>query len=54
LRDLRVANTFFLGMLSQFLPLSREAWLAALATCFKKAVEQNKDAFIKGADYDLE
>ena len=54
LKDLRVANTFFLGMLSRFLPLSREAWMAAVETGFSRAVAENKQAFIKGAEYDLE
>ena len=54
LKDLRVANTFFLGMLSRFLPLSREAWMAAVEKGFSRAVVENKQAFVKGAEYDLE
>ncbi len=54
LKDLRVANTFFLGMLSRFLPLSREAWMEAVETGFSRSVAENKQAFVKGAEYDLE
>jgi indolepyruvate ferredoxin oxidoreductase beta subunit len=51
--DPRFENTFFLGVLSRFLPLAREVWLAALAQGFVRAQEENRRIFVLGAETDL-
>ena len=51
--DPRFENTFFLGVLSRHLPLSREVWLAALAQGFARAQEENRRIFLLGAETDL-
>ena len=51
--DPRFENTFFLGVLSRFLPLSREVWLAALVQGFVRAQEENRRIFLLGAETDL-
>ena len=51
--DPRFENTFLLGVLSRFLPLSREIWLAALAQGFVRAPEENRRIFLLGAETDL-
>ena len=46
----RFENTFFLGVLSRFLPLPRTAWLDALAQGFARAQEENQRIFLLGAE----
>jgi indolepyruvate ferredoxin oxidoreductase beta subunit len=45
----RFLNTFFLGILSAYLPMQQESWLTALMQVFTRAQEQNRDVFLKGA-----
>ncbi len=51
--DPRFENTFFLGVLSRFLPLAREVWLAALAQGFTRAQAENRRIFLLGAETEL-
>ena len=46
--DKRFVNTFFLGILSAFLPLAEEAWRAALTRQLKRAIAENEQAFGDG------
>lgn len=47
--DQRFINTYLLGVLSQYLPISEESWLKALDRAFKtKNFEENKVIFLKG------
>lgn len=52
--DSRFENTFFLGVLSRFLPISRPTWLDALAQGFSRAQDENRRVFLLGAEIDLE
>ena len=46
--DKRFVNTFIMGVLSAFLPLSTAVWLAALAQVFTRAQSENQEAFLNG------
>jgi indolepyruvate ferredoxin oxidoreductase beta subunit len=46
--DERFLNTYFLGLLSTFLPLTEETWLAALNKQMKQMREENETAFLAG------
>jgi hypothetical protein len=48
--DGRFLNTYFLGILSSYLPLSEDNWLTALAETFTRAREKNREVFLQGAD----
>jgi|WetSurMetagenome_2_1015567.scaffolds.fasta_scaffold00051_3 indolepyruvate ferredoxin oxidoreductase, beta subunit len=47
-RDKRFANTFYLGMLSAFLPVPEKFWNSALAGQLKRALAENQEAFADG------
>jgi indolepyruvate ferredoxin oxidoreductase beta subunit len=44
----RFANTYFLGILSAFLPMPEEAWRAALKKQLKRALVENEQVFGEG------
>jgi indolepyruvate ferredoxin oxidoreductase beta subunit len=46
--DRRFVNTFFLGILSAFLPMSEESWRFALTRQLKRALTENQTAFGDG------
>jgi indolepyruvate ferredoxin oxidoreductase beta subunit len=46
--DKRFVNTFFLGILSAFLPMSEESWRLALTRQLKRALTENQAAFGEG------
>ena len=46
----RYENTFFLGLLSRCLPLTRETWLRALEQSFPRAQAENRRCFLLGAE----
>ena len=46
----RFLNTYLLGILSAYLPMDRDHWLAALEGVFKRAKEENRRVFQSGAD----
>jgi indolepyruvate ferredoxin oxidoreductase, beta subunit len=46
--DKRFFNTYYLGILSAFLPMPEEAWQAALTKQLKRALAENKQAFGDG------
>jgi indolepyruvate ferredoxin oxidoreductase, beta subunit len=46
--DKRFVNTFFLGILSAFLPLSEDAWKGALTGKLKRSIAENLAAFGEG------
>ena len=46
----RYENTFFLGLLSRYLPLPRDAWLRALEQAFPRAQAENRRCFLLGAE----
>jgi indolepyruvate ferredoxin oxidoreductase, beta subunit len=46
--DRRFANTFFLGMLSTFLPMNEEKWTGAMGKKFKRNMAENIQAFYEG------
>jgi indolepyruvate ferredoxin oxidoreductase beta subunit len=46
--DKRFVNTFFLGILSAFLPLPEEAWKGALIAKLKRSIAENLAAFGEG------
>ena len=48
--DKRFLNTYLLGVLSTFLPVDQEHWLNALQRVFKRARQENRRVFLKGAD----
>ncbi len=43
-------NTYMLGVLSSFLDISEESWLAALDRKFKKEQERNRTIFLQGRE----
>lgn len=45
----RFLNTYLLGILSAFLPVDQANWLGALESVFKRAQEENRRVFLKGA-----
>ena len=47
-QDKRFGNTFFLGMLSAFLPMTEDTWRAALKKQLKRALVENEQAFSDG------
>lgn len=47
-QDKRFGNTFFLGILSAFLPMSEDVWRAALKKQLKRALVENEQAFGDG------
>jgi indolepyruvate ferredoxin oxidoreductase beta subunit len=47
--DVRFSNTYFLGLLSAFLPLPLEAWEAALKSKIKRNLSDNDRAFTEGS-----
>jgi indolepyruvate ferredoxin oxidoreductase beta subunit len=47
-RDKRFGNTFFLGILSAFLPMTDETWRAALKKLLKRSLVENEQAFTDG------
>jgi indolepyruvate ferredoxin oxidoreductase beta subunit len=49
-QDKRFGNTFYLGMLSAFLPLTEESWQSALTQQLKRFPEENKIAFAQGRE----
>jgi indolepyruvate ferredoxin oxidoreductase, beta subunit len=49
--DKRFSNTFFLGILSAFLPLKDETWLGALKKKLKRNITENEQAFFEGKKY---
>lgn len=47
--DTRYVNTYLLGVLARFLPISQESWMRALERAFKtKNLAENKEIFLKG------
>jgi indolepyruvate ferredoxin oxidoreductase beta subunit len=46
--DRRFGNTFALGILSAFLPLSQDVWASALKKQLKRALVENEQAFFDG------
>jgi indolepyruvate ferredoxin oxidoreductase beta subunit len=48
--DKRFVNTYFLGMLSAYLPVSEEAWKNALTGKLKRSIPENLKAFDEGKD----
>jgi indolepyruvate ferredoxin oxidoreductase beta subunit len=44
----RFGNTYYLGMLSAFLPLTEESWQSALSKQLKRYLVENKTAFLEG------
>jgi indolepyruvate ferredoxin oxidoreductase beta subunit len=48
LPDPRFANTFFLGILAAFLPISQQMWFDALSSVIAKRIEENKAVFNRG------
>jgi indolepyruvate ferredoxin oxidoreductase beta subunit len=48
--DRRFMNTWFLGVLSAYLPLNRELWLEALTSVFTRAQDENRKVFLAGAE----
>jgi indolepyruvate ferredoxin oxidoreductase beta subunit len=49
--DGRFLNTYFLGILSAYLPISESSWLRALKTVFTRAQEKNREVFLQGAAF---
>jgi indolepyruvate ferredoxin oxidoreductase beta subunit len=47
-QDKRFGNTFFLGVLSAFLPMPEDVWRAALKKQLKRALIENEQAFSDG------
>ncbi|HUI93934.1 MAG TPA: 2-oxoacid:acceptor oxidoreductase family protein [Chitinivibrionales bacterium] len=47
-RDKRFGNTFALGILSAFLPMTEETWRAALKKMLKRSLVENEQAFTDG------
>jgi indolepyruvate ferredoxin oxidoreductase beta subunit len=52
-RDPRFGNTFYLGMLSVFLPLPEESWRNALRIQLRRAQAENDQAFTDGRNAGL-
>jgi indolepyruvate ferredoxin oxidoreductase, beta subunit len=50
LPDARFINTFFLGILAAYLPMSAETWLTALQTVVAKRMDENKKIFMDGLE----
>jgi indolepyruvate ferredoxin oxidoreductase beta subunit len=48
--DKRFGNTYYLGLLSAFLPMSEAAWRAALKKLLKRSLSENEQAFSAGRD----
>jgi indolepyruvate ferredoxin oxidoreductase beta subunit len=49
IEDKRYVNTYLLGVLSQYLPISEQSWMRALERAFKtKNLNENKEIFLKG------
>ena len=46
--DKRFFNTYYLGILSAYLPMPEEAWRAALTKQLKRALAENEQAFGDG------
>ncbi|MGB7569378.1 MAG: 2-oxoacid:acceptor oxidoreductase family protein [Chitinivibrionales bacterium] len=46
--DKRFFNTYYLGILSAFLPMTEDAWRVALTRQLKRALEENEQAFGAG------
>jgi indolepyruvate ferredoxin oxidoreductase beta subunit len=46
--DKRFFNTYYLGVLSAYLPMPEEAWRAALTKQLKRALVENEQAFADG------
>jgi indolepyruvate ferredoxin oxidoreductase beta subunit len=46
--DKRFINTFFLGVLSAFLPMTEDAWKSALTGKLKRSIDENLRAFGEG------
>jgi indolepyruvate ferredoxin oxidoreductase beta subunit len=51
--DKRFVNTFFLGILSAFLPIPQDAWTNALTGKLKRSVAENLQAFADGRNAGL-
>jgi indolepyruvate ferredoxin oxidoreductase beta subunit len=51
--DKRFINTFFLGILSAFLPMPEEAWISALSGTLKRSVDENHRVFGEGRNIGL-
>jgi len=47
--DRMFLNTYFLGILSAHLPITRASWLSALETVFTRERERNREVFLQGA-----
>ena len=47
-QDKRFGNTFFLGILSAFLPMAEDTWRAALKKQLKRSLVENEQAFGDG------
>ena len=48
--DASFLNTYFLGILSAYLPMPEENWLTALTDTFTRAQEKNREVFLQGAE----
>ncbi len=49
--DRMFLNTYFLGILSAFLPVKESSWLEALNSEFTRAQEKNREVFLEGAKF---
>lgn len=45
--DKNMINTYMLGALSKFLPISENSWLYAIENVFSKFIDKNKEIFLK-------
>jgi indolepyruvate ferredoxin oxidoreductase, beta subunit len=49
IEDKRYVNTYLLGVLSRYVPISEKSWMRALARAFKsKNLAENSEIFLKG------
>ena len=48
--DRRFLNTYLLGILSAYLPMAQKHWLDALNAVFRRAQEENRRVFLRGAE----
>jgi indolepyruvate ferredoxin oxidoreductase, beta subunit len=48
IKDNRMVNTFMLGVLSKYLPITEDSWFKAMDTVFSRLLNENKKAFADG------